>query len=95
MTEPTFKSESELIRKDLLLPSADDLEAEWQEEIRRNMIDDVDPKELSICICKHCGGVVVLSMAMQHLKLMHPEPYVAVASSWERWQIEKYGKQTI
>lgn len=86
MTEPHLRPESELIDKSLLLPSPEELEKEWADEMGKNFIDKVQVDEAALVCCKHCGCIVYLPLSMQHMKLMHPEPYVVLCQKWEDLQ---------
>ncbi len=89
MTEPKLRPESELIDKSLLLTDPIELEKDWAKEMEKNFIDKVQVDEVALVCCKHCGCIIYLPLSMQHLKLMHPEPYVAVCQKWEDLQRAK------
>lgn len=61
----------------------------WVQEMAKNFEEPEEVGNLTYCVCKNCGSVVKYSLSMQHLKLMHPEPYISVSRAWDDFQLAK------
>lgn len=68
----------------------DDLEKIWSLEMEENYLDPIEiSKELTVAVCKHCGSFIQIGLTMQHLKSLHPDPYVIVEKKWDELQKAK------
>lgn len=64
-------------------------EAIWVQEMAKNFEEPEEIESLTYCVCKHCGSIIKYALSMQHLKLMHPEPYISASQAWDDIQLAK------